>query len=118
MKFTNLLKGISGEFEIIRVLGAGGILVYVLAANIFEAYVVFHTDKGFDVVAYCAAFPAGLGVAIAAVAGSAAVKDRNVAVARQVQDTGTMPAPATPPMQEVKVINPPSDPANVQETSK
>jgi len=90
---TNILKGIGGEFEVVRSLGAFGILAYVLGVQIFVGYEVFYAGKAFDLVAYCTAFPGGLSVAIAAVAGSAAVKDRQVATARVINDTGAVPAP-------------------------
>jgi hypothetical protein len=92
----NFLRGIGGDFEITRVLGASGVAIYIIGANGFEAYEVFWAHKAFDLVAYCAAFPTGLGVAIAAIAGAASVKDRNVAVAKTVQDTGAMPTQSTP----------------------
>lgn len=91
MSITNILRGIGGEFEIIRTLGAGGIGAYIIGANVFQAYTVWGLGEKFDIIAYCAAFPAGLGVAIGAVAGASAVKDRNVAVAKTVQDTGARP---------------------------
>ena len=89
MKILNILRGIGGEFEINRVLGASGVAVYILAANGFEAWTVFVLGKEFDVVAYCAAFPAGLGVAIGAIAGAVAIKDRNVAVAKATGDAAS-----------------------------
>lgn len=81
MKLLNALKGISGEFEINRVLGASGVSVYIVSA---PAFVAWNMAKGreFDVVAFCAAYPTGLGLAIGAIAGAVAIKDRGVATAR------------------------------------
>lgn len=76
------LKGIGGEFEITRVVGALGATSYILCANGFVIWDVIHLGRPFDLTAYCLAFPSGLGVVVAAIAGSAAVKDRNVATAR------------------------------------
>lgn len=79
---SNMLRGISGEFEITRVVGAAGASAYILCANGFVAWNVLHGGQVFDVTAYCLAFPTGLGVAVGSIAGAAAVKDRNVAKAR------------------------------------
>ena len=79
---SNMLRGVTGEFEITRVVGAFGALTYIVGANGFVAWNVFHGGQAFDVTAYCLAFPAGLGVAVGSIAGAAAVKDRNVATAR------------------------------------
>jgi hypothetical protein len=114
--FRNLLKGIGGEYEINRVVGAIGSASYVICAN---AFVAWNMAEGhpFDVTAYCLAFPSGLGVAVGAIAGAVAIKDRNVAVAKVTQQTGAAPGLAAPSgVQNVNVVNPPGDPANVQES--
>jgi hypothetical protein len=95
MGISSILKGIGGEFESTRVLGAAGVLSYILVANGLVIYHCWYLQKAFDIVAYCTAFPGGLGVAIAAVGITAGVKDRNVAAARTVEQTGSQPA--TPP---------------------
>ena len=87
MPLLNMLKGVSGEFEINRVVGALGSLAYITAANGFEAYQVFWLKQVFDITAYCLAFPAGLGVAVGSIAGAVALKDRNVASARVTNAT-------------------------------
>lgn len=93
----NILRGIGGDFEITRVLGAAGVAVYIVAANGFEAWEVFHLAKAFDITAYCLAFPTGLGAAIAAVSTAAGFKDKAVAAAQVTRDTGALPAqPVTP----------------------
>ena len=116
MNITNILKGITGQFEITRVLGAAGVAIYIIAANGFEAWTVFHLGKPFDVIAYCAAFPTGLGVAIAVIAEAAGRKDKAVAAATITRDTGALPvqpAPVTPT--PVTVVNPPSAPVPTTE---
>ena len=76
------LKGVGGDFEITRLIGGVGALVYIIAANAFVAFDVLWLKHGFDVTAYCLAFPGGLAVAVGGTAGAAAVKDRGVATAR------------------------------------
>lgn len=85
MKIASMLKGISGEFEINRVVGAFGATSYIICANAFVAWQVFWLGHEFNVTEYCLAFPSGLGVAVGAVAGSIALKDRQVAKARSTQ---------------------------------
>jgi hypothetical protein len=82
MNILNALKGIGGEYEVTRVVGAVGALAYVLCANGFVAWNVFYHGALFDVATYCLSFPTGLGVAVGATAGAAAIKDRGVATAR------------------------------------
>jgi hypothetical protein len=82
MNVLNALKGITGEFEINRLVGAFGASSYVIGAHVFIAHDVFYKGQVFDVTAYCLAFPGGLAVAIGAIAGAVAVKDRHVATAR------------------------------------
>jgi hypothetical protein len=85
MSFTTILRGIGGEYEINRVVGAFGALAYVVTACGLTAFDVIWRGRQFDLVGWCAAFPAGLGVALGAIAGAVALKDRSVAVARQTQ---------------------------------
>jgi hypothetical protein len=83
--FSHILKGIGGEYEINRVVGAFGAAAYIVGAHAFLGWDVIHLGHPFDVTAYCLAFPAGLGVAVGAIAGAVAVKDRNVATARATE---------------------------------
>lgn len=86
MNILNALKGTGGEFEINRVMGAAGTTAYIGGTH---AFLAFNPDK-FDLIAYCAAFPGGLGVCVGAIAGAVAVKDRNVASAKATEaDTKT-----------------------------
>ncbi len=99
MKLSGMLKGITGEFEVTRVVGAFGALSYAVCANAFVAYDVVWMKHAFDVTAYCLAFPTGLGVAVGAIAGAASMKDRNVATAKQTQaatDAATAQTGPTP----------------------
>lgn len=98
---SNALKGIGGEYEINRVVGALGCTFYILTACGLVAYDVIVKGREFDIVAFCAAFPAGLGVAVGAIAGAVAWKDKGVASARVTERTGAVPVapPAGPSVQ-------------------
>lgn len=91
----NALRGIGGEFEVQRVLGAVGTLTYVIAAPVMAA---FGTIKDVSMTEFCLAFPSGLAACIGATAGAIALKDRNVATSKVIQETGAIPAkpPAGP----------------------
>lgn len=97
-RFINALRGIGGEFEINRIMGAIGTLVYIVAANVYVGYQVFWKAVEFNVTEYCLAFPGGLGVCVGTIAGAVAIKDRQVATAKIVAETGAVPAapPAGP----------------------
>jgi len=74
----NFLRGIGGELEIQRVLGALGTTVFIVTG---PALVWFNkVTTTFE--SFCIAYPAGLGVCIGATAGSIALKDRQVAKAK------------------------------------
>lgn len=92
--FTNLLKGIGGEFELSRVVGFFGGVTYVVCANVFVAYEVIWLGKGFDVTAYCLAFSGGLAGIVTGTAGAVAWKDKGVASAKVIAQTGAVPTPA------------------------
>ena len=89
---ANALKGIGGEYELNRVVGAFGGVAYIVGANAFTAWQMAE-GRGFDLVAYCTAFPAGLGVVVGAIAGAVAWKDKGVASAKVIEQTGAVPAP-------------------------
>jgi hypothetical protein len=100
---TAILRGIGGEFEINRVVGAVGGLVYIVGAHVFIAWSMWRGQR-FDLTEYCLTFPAGLGVAVGSIAGAVALKDRNVAAARVIETTGTPPgqAPFPPPPEDFR----------------
>ena len=91
MTILNALKGIGGEFEVQRILGAFGTIVYIVTAPAF----VWAGKVTATLDTFCIAFPAGLGACIITTAGAIAIKDRNVAAAKVVEQTGSNPA--TPP---------------------
>jgi hypothetical protein len=90
---SNALKGIGGEYELNRLVGAFGGVAYVLGAN---GFVVWNMLNGaeFDVIGYCTAFPGGLAILAGGTAGAVAIKDRNVASAKIIEQTGAVPTPA------------------------
>ena len=90
------LKGIGGEFEINRIVGAIGGIGYINGALAFTAWDVMWRGREFDIVAFCAAFPGGLAIIVGAIAGAAAYKDKGVATARVIETTGSQPG-ASPP---------------------
>lgn len=78
MSIFNALKGIGGEFEVQRVLGAFGTITYIVMAPAFVwAGKVQTTLEGF-----CIQYPLGLAACVAATAGAIALKDRQVAKAK------------------------------------
>lgn len=94
---THALKSsVTGQFEVTRLIGGIGGLVYVIATHAFIAWEVIHLGKPFDVTTYCLAFPSGLAFIGGGTAGAAALKDRNVATATVTAMTGTLPVPAPP----------------------
>ena len=97
MNILNALKGIGGEYEVQRVLGAIGTLTYTVSAPLMAA---FGTIKNVSMTEFCLAFPSGLAACIGATAGAIALKDRNVATAKIIEQTGAVPAkpPAGPPV--------------------
>ncbi len=100
--FTQALKGINGAFELNRLVGFFGGLVYVICANIFVGYEVFWLGKSFDITAYCLAFPGGLAMIAGGTAGAIAWKDKAVASARVTEATGSKPAEPPEPAPQVQ----------------
>lgn len=76
---THMFRGIGGEFEVQRVLGALGTTIYTLITPIFVATGII---ENVSVTEFSLAYPAGLAACIGATAGSIALKDRNVATAQ------------------------------------
>lgn len=90
--FEEALRGIGGHYEINRVIGGFGALAYCTCVNAFVAHEVVIQGKDFDLSAYCSMFPLGLAAIIGAAAGSVALKDRQVATAKVIEQTGAVPA--------------------------
>jgi len=81
---TNALRGIGGEYELTRLVGAAGAFSFIVGANGFVAWNMAE-GREFDITAYCIAFPGGLAAILVAIAGGAGIKDRNVAVAKATE---------------------------------
>lgn len=92
---TSALKGINGTFEVSRLIGGIGGLVYVIGTHVFIGYEVMWRGEDFDIINYCLAFPTGLAAIGGGTAASVALKDRNVASAKVITETGTVPAKPT-----------------------
>lgn len=89
MKILNALKGIGGEYEIQRVLGAIGSLTFIFSAPalVWAGRITASFDS------FCLAYPAGIATCIGATAGAIALKDRQVATAKVISETGAVPTP-------------------------
>ena len=89
---SHALKGVNGNFEINRLVGGVGGLVYIIMAQVFVGYEVMWLKHSFDLTAYCLAFPGGVAAIVTGTAGAVAIKDRNVASAAITAATGAIPA--------------------------
>lgn len=88
---SSALKGIGGQYELNRLVGAFGGIAYIVGAVGLTAFDVIQRGRQFDIIAFCAAFPAGLAVVVGAIAGAVAWKDRGVATAKVISETGAIP---------------------------
>lgn len=78
----NLLRGLSGEFELGRVyLSIGGLLAMISPIG-FEAWDMYRNGAHFDVTAWCVAYPGGLGALAALGLFTIGRKERDVAHAK------------------------------------
>lgn len=85
MRLANILKGISGDYEIGRVSLAIGGLFAVVSPITFEWYEIVWNGGHFDVTAWCLAYPGGLVALVAGGVFAIASKDKSVAAAKQTQ---------------------------------
>ncbi len=90
---TNALKGTNGEFELNRLVGAFGGVVFIVTTPAFVAWQI-HNGGTFDITAYCLAFSAGIAGVSGGTALAIAHKDKNVASAKVIAQTGAVPTPA------------------------
>lgn len=85
MRFSNILRGISGEIEIGRTLLASSGFAAIVSPIAFQVTDMIHNGFHFDVTAWCVAYPGGLaalnGIGVFAIGN----KDKSVAAARQTQ---------------------------------
>lgn len=84
MNLLDALKGISGEYEVQRILGAFGTVAYVVMAPalVWAGKITASFDS------FCLAYPAGIATCIGATAGAIALKDRNVAKSKVIEAKG------------------------------
>lgn len=92
--WTEIIRGLNGTVELNRLSLFLAALGYVFGTLGFQAWSM---SKGadFDVTAFCLAFGGGFAALIGGGAGAVAIKDRNVASAKVIAETGSKPA--TPP---------------------
>ena len=88
MSILEALKGIGGSYEVQRVLGAVGTVTYVIAA---PAFIATGLIPDVSLTEFSLAYPAGLAACIGATAGAIALKDRSVASAKVMEQTGSAP---------------------------
>lgn len=91
---SQIFRGANGQPEVNRVVGAFGGFVYVIGAHVFVAWEMI-LGRAFDLATYCLAFPTGLAAVVGGTAAAVSLKDRNVASAKVISETGSKPA--TPP---------------------
>jgi hypothetical protein len=92
VSISNILKGIGGEFEIGRVSLAIGGLFAVSSPIGFEIWEMGWKGGHFDVAAWCTAYPGGLVLLVGGGVFAIGNKDKQVATAQTVRDTGALPA--------------------------
>ncbi len=118
--WTEFLRTSNGGLEINRIVGFLGGISYIVGAHVFTGYEVLWLGKAFDLGTYCLTFPTGLAAVVAGTAAAVSLKDRNVASARVIADTGVVPSktsagPAGTNADPIKteVVNTADNPANV-----
>lgn len=118
--WTEFLRTSNGSVEINRLVGFLGGIAYIIGAHVFLTYEVMWLGKAFDLGTYCLTFPTGLAAVVGGTAAAVSIKDRNVAVAKQINETGVVPSKdnagtdANPVKAEI--VNTPDAPVVVQET--
>lgn len=110
--FSEILKGINGAPELNRVIGAFLGICYGVGALGFTAWNMAE-GRPFDVVAFCTSFSGGAALLAGGTAGAVALKDRQVAMSKVIEQTGAVPAP---PPAGPKV--PAGDPPPVQDAPR
>lgn len=89
----DMIKGINGTPELNRVIGAFLGVCYGFGSLGFTAWNMANGHQ-FDVVAFCASFSGGAALLAGGTAGAIAVKDRNVASSKIIEQTGAIPTKA------------------------
>lgn len=89
----DIVRGINGTPELNRVIGAFLGICYGFGALGFTAWNMAE-GREFDVVAFCTSFSGGAALLAGGTAGAIAVKDRNVAASKIIEQTGAVPTKA------------------------
>jgi hypothetical protein len=100
MKILSALKGISGEFELGRLLLTGSTLAGITTPIGFQIADMCHNGWHFNVGAWCVAYPGGLAALNSLGAFSIGKKDQAVATARATDaasNAANPPPPSAPP---------------------
>jgi len=84
MNFPKILRGVTGEPELIRLGGALSLAALDLSAIGFEWWNMWRGEK-FDVTAYCLAFSGGIAGVLGSIGAGTAIKDKAVAQARATE---------------------------------
>ena len=90
--FSEALRGANGGYELNRVVGFVGGLAYVVGAHAFVA-TELAMGRSFDLATYCLTFPTGLAAVVSGSAVAVSIKDKAVASAKVIEQTGAVPAP-------------------------
>ena len=92
-QIRNALRGISGEYELIRLGGFGLMVIYGLGAVGFTVWNMME-GREFSLVEWGTAFAGGCALLTGGTAGGVALKDRHVASSKVIAQTGAVPTPA------------------------
>lgn len=84
MTILDALKGINGQYEIQRIIGSFGSVVFIVSAPalVWAGKITASFDS------FCLAYPLGIASCIGATAGAIALKDRQIARAKVIERTG------------------------------
>ena len=85
--FSEALRGANGGYELNRVVGFVGGLAYVGTG----CAIGFITKA--SVTEFCLAFPAGLAAVVTGASAAVSIKDKAVASAKVIEQTGAVPPP-------------------------
>jgi hypothetical protein len=91
-ELKSIFKSVTGNYDPVRIYGGLGIVVYTIAAHIFEGYQLWGLHKDFDITAYSLAFPGGFLMLLGGIGGVSAIKDRAMTTTLNMRDSGAIPA--------------------------
>lgn len=108
--WSEFLRSHDGGIEVNRLVSFFGGMAFIISAVGFEWWRIRNGGE-FDVTAWCLAFPGGIGLLVGGTGVGVALKDRNVAHAKVVSETGSRPAdpPAPAPKVQPELADAPAD---------